>query len=145
MPLDPFEDAIYLKIEETIETNYRGADGTIPVSPSAVARLATAAALAAIEESRLTMKPADVRDAHVRAHLDGEFDAPANASGYTAVRHGLARVLPLVLAEERARVVELVKAAVAPPGAELHPEVVKLCEQITGGAPLTPPARKASS
>jgi len=49
------------------------------------------------------MEPTQVRDAFVRAHIDGEADAPEGGSGYASVRHGLARVIPLVLAEERAR------------------------------------------
>jgi hypothetical protein len=49
------EDAIYLKIQETIEDNYRDAEGRTPVSPSAVAGLATAATLAALTEHGLVV------------------------------------------------------------------------------------------
>lgn len=55
MPRDPMHDAVYLKIEATIEENYRGADGSYTVSPSAVATIATPAALAAIAEQGYTL------------------------------------------------------------------------------------------
>ncbi|MEU8378986.1 hypothetical protein [Streptosporangium sp. NPDC048865] len=55
MPSDPLHDAIYLKILGTIEDNYRGVDGSFPVSPSAVATLASSAALAAIDEEGKTI------------------------------------------------------------------------------------------
>jgi len=52
-------DAIYLKIEQAIDDNYRGADGTYPVSPSAVGTIASLAALAAIEEERMVVVSAE--------------------------------------------------------------------------------------
>lgn len=53
-------------------------------------------------EAAQPMDPREVRDVFVRAYLDGEFDAPDSSTGYATVRHGLAKVIPLVLAQERA-------------------------------------------
>jgi len=78
MPIDPVHDAIYLKVEQAIEENYRGADGSYPVSPSAVATLATAAALAAItEQGKSIVDQADPGRAY-------EIDAAALADYRTA-------------------------------------------------------------
>lgn len=74
MPSDALHDAIYLMIEQTIEDNYRGADGSIPVSPSAVARLASLAALAAIkEEGMVTVSRADLDTVLNRAGHPGSI------------------------------------------------------------------------
>lgn len=58
MPSDPLEDSIYLKVEGTIEDNYRDTTGGYIVSPSAVAALATRAALVAIAEEGYAIVPA---------------------------------------------------------------------------------------
>ncbi|MER5322308.1 hypothetical protein [Streptosporangium roseum] len=50
MPPDELADAIYFRIEQTIADNYRGTEGGYLVSPSAVAALATSAAVAVIAE-----------------------------------------------------------------------------------------------
>lgn len=55
MPIDPVRDAIHLLIERTIEDNYADTTGGHLVSPSAVARLATTAALTAIADQGKTI------------------------------------------------------------------------------------------
>jgi hypothetical protein len=70
MPSDPLEDAVYLKVAETIEDNYRDTTGGYIVSPSAVASLATRAALVAIEEQGMVIVDWTDLDAYVNRGKD---------------------------------------------------------------------------
>lgn len=70
MPSDPLEDAVYLLVQRTIEDNYRDTTGGYIVSPSAVASLATSAALAAIEEQGKVIVDRTDLDAYVNRGKD---------------------------------------------------------------------------